>query len=480
MQRIATVAAVIARKRFHNKANHQPENGDEDSMAQGSQSATRPLLRQLSVPSSDASLGSTSYGAVDRTTSSPETYRRNSVLGRVPEETADPEADIAVEMDEREVVEAQLADQGLYIGSYEKIVVQYTFVPISSFILLVVLAILPPIIWKVPYSRPLPHSPYFPFPLPEVLLSSALWSLSHIIRLPMYTVFSSILNRSSQPFVTVVFHIFYAVMYNLLRLSALPILRIKHQMDYTHPTWRDLAFRRVWWLALGWAAIEVVMGVAQDYAKIALYEKVLVPEDKISEVMDDPNILGAAGIRREFSAGHDDIQLSPRIDPPGPMGLSRIESINSLTAQHTKQPRSLTEALELEVDRDIEQLVNMKEREELEEIYGVPIINIPVFVSCLQRIASITITVGISLILSASYLRSNISSSISNFTPPSSSTNQYFLVTFPLVVLLNTCLSVMYSPLILPRVGVHVTAYIAFLIGLGTVFAGLALWDALA
>lgn len=479
MHHIATIAATIARKKKnHNNGADYSHSAhlSEHSMGEGSQASSRPLLRQLSTTAVDAS---TSYGTMDRLTSSPETYRRNSSLGRVPEESADLEDDSPAEADEEEDVESELAAKGLYVGSYDRTVALYGFVPTSGLILLVVLAILPPTIWKLSPSKPLPHSPYFPSPLPELLVSTALWSLSHLIRLPIYTLFSSVLCGFSQAYVTVIFHLFYAIIYNVLRLSALPILRVKHQMNYPRPTWRDIAFRRIWWLALGWAAIEIIVGVVQDYAKIALYEKVMVPEEKIKEVMGDPEFMGAAGgIQAEF--GTDGIQLSPRVDAPGPLGLSRIESINSLTAQHSKQPRSLAEALEMEVDRDMEQLVNLKEREELEEIYGVPIIKIPVFVSCLQRIASITITIGIFLILSASYLRSNISMPIVSTYAPASSTNLYFFITFPLVVLLNTCLSVMYTPIILPRLGVHVTAYIAFLIGLGTVFAGLGLWGALA
>ena len=36
--------------------------------------------------------------------------------------------------------------------------------------------------------------------------------------------------------------------------------------------------------------------------------------------------------------------------------------------------RSLDEAIRLAVDQDLEQLVNLKEREDLEEIYGFPVI----------------------------------------------------------------------------------------------------------
>lgn len=114
------------------------------------------------------------------------------------------------------------------------------------------------------------------------------------------------------------------------------------------------------------------------------------------------------------------------------------------------------------------------------ELFEIPDQKIPVFVLCLQRIDSILLTVGITLILSGSYLRSSISLSPSALSNPPLSSNKPFFATFPSIVLLNTFLMVMYSPLVLPRLGVHTTAYIAFLVGLGTMFAGLGLWEALA
>jgi hypothetical protein len=44
-------------------------------------------------------------------------------------------------------------------------------------------------------------------------------------------------------------------------------------MDYPFPTWRDFAFRRVWYLAIGWCAVETFVGVAQGYEQI--YRNVL-------------------------------------------------------------------------------------------------------------------------------------------------------------------------------------------------------------
>lgn len=103
---------------------------------------------------------------------------------------------------------------------------------------------------------------------------------------------------------------------------------------------------------------------------------------------------------------------------------------------------------------------------------------IPVFISCLQRIDSILLSTGITLSLSASYLHSSLSQSIPH-PDNTSSTNRPFLIALPLVLILNFFLNILYTPLILPRVGLHTTSYIGLLLGLGSFFTGLGLWDAL-
>lgn len=135
-------------------------------------------------------------------------------------------------------------------------------------------------------------------------------------------------------------------------------------MNFTLPTWRDEAFRRVWWLAIGWAAIETIVAVVQEYQQIALYKDVMVPEDRVDEVLAQPG----SGARSRFGSSQEEVLvLSPRSTEEFPP-LQRQES------GATDVTRELSEAIELEVDRDIERLVSLKEREELEEIYGLPII----------------------------------------------------------------------------------------------------------
>jgi len=62
---------------------------------------------------------------------------------------------------------------------------------------------------------------------------------------------------------------------------------------------------------------------------------------------------------------------------------------------------------------------------------------------------------------------------------PTSTTNRPFYAAFTLVFVVHYLLAFLHTPAFLPRVGVHVVAYLGLLVALGTVFGGLALWDAL-
>ena len=63
---------------------------------------------------------------------------------------------------------------------------------------------------------------------------------------------------------------------------------------------------------------------------------------------------------------------------------------------------------------------------------------------------------------------------------PASRSQGTFWCTFVAVCGINWGLSLLHTPVFLPRVGVHVVAYLGLLVGLGTLFAGLGVWDALA
>jgi short subunit fatty acids transporter len=104
----------------------------------------------------------------------------------------------------------------------------------------------------------------------------------------------------------------------------------------------------------------------------------------------------------------------------------------------------------------------------------------------LLRIASIFLSLGIALLLSAGYIASPLALfskaedelELATIIPPCW-TNRLFWGTFLGVCAINWGLSLLHTPVFLPRVGVHVVAYLGLLVGLGMVFAGLAMWDAL-
>jgi hypothetical protein len=103
------------------------------------------------------------------------------------------------------------------------------------------------------------------------------------------------------------------------------------------------------------------------------------------------------------------------------------------------------------------------------------------------RIASIFLSLGIALVLSAGYITSPLALSpkaedeleLATTIIPPCWTNGLFWGTFLGVCAINWCLSLLHTPVFLPRVGVHVVAYLGLLVGLGMFFAGLAVWDAL-
>ncbi|KAH9922217.1 uncharacterized protein B0H18DRAFT_1018575 [Fomitopsis serialis] len=118
------------------------------------------------------------------------------------------------------------------------------------------------------------------------------------------------------------------------------------------------AFSRVWWIALGWALADVAVGVTQGYEQLALYREVMVPEDSVRDVLVrwKSGLSGLGGGSRTSS--DDALPLSPRA----------VEAREN--GEVTAKPRSIDDAIKLAVDKDLEEIVRLKDREELEEIYG--------------------------------------------------------------------------------------------------------------
>ena len=103
---------------------------------------------------------------------------------------------------------------------------------------------------------------------------------------------------------------------------------------------------------------------------------------------------------------------------------------------------------------------------------------IPVFVPCLQRVDSFLFSMGFTLVLAWAYLLSPLSFP-PGYEPPVIYSGRPLAVAFPLVVVVHVFLSLLHSPPVLPRIGVHTAAYVGLLVGLGAFFTGLGLWDAL-
>jgi hypothetical protein len=180
-------------------------------------------------------------------------------------------------------------------------------------------------------------------------------------------------------------------MRNTLRTAAFPMLALA--VPDGEATFHAPAFRRVWWLALGWSLAEVAAGIAQGYETLALYRDVLVPESKAREL-----VAAAMAVAPTWPApkngngngnGPSDSASPPRTaDERLRESLSRGEDGGPGGAEVAGSPvrgrqlrpsyRSVGTAsdaeIRLDVDKDFDELVAVKAREELEELYGFPAI----------------------------------------------------------------------------------------------------------
>jgi hypothetical protein len=124
-----------------------------------------------------------------------------------------------------------------------------------------------------------------------------------------------------------------------------------------------------------WAGAEAIVGIKQGYQNIALYRDVLVNVKKISledslrpvEVTasndSSPALTRSSTGSRELSSYRDGVvsrgEGQPLLaKPPQANGLYRFSK----------------NTLEQEVQNDFDQLIVLRGREELEEIYGIPVI----------------------------------------------------------------------------------------------------------
>ncbi|KAJ2930794.1 hypothetical protein H1R20_g6267, partial [Candolleomyces eurysporus] len=438
----------------------------------------------------------------------------------------------AEEDDDEEVeewlLEQELAREGLYrgaffvivvgaeleaydstsIGSYNHLIAWYTLTPISTILTFALLAIFPVVIYpldpKFPQS-PYPYAPYLPFPLPELLTAAGMWSMSLLLREFVYSLPSS-LSLTLPPYASLLLSLLATAFQTLisvsLQLAAVVLLLITPTPGINHPTWHDHAFRRVWTIALGWAGAEAIVGIKQGYENIALYRDVLVNVKKISE--EDSLIPGEGTVSSSVSpaltrSSTRSQELSPYHDEDGPVRGER-QPLLAKPPQANGLYRFSKNALEQEVQNDLDQLIALRSREELEEIYGIPVIHVPVFISCLHRINAVLNSLGTFLVLSAAYLRSPLAPSIPDRPPiPSFSSENYSSLlqisrtlagltvhrdsilglTAVAVVICQMGLSLLHTAWVLPKIGVPTHVYVGLLVSLVLFFAGLALWEVL-
>ncbi|KIJ18098.1 hypothetical protein PAXINDRAFT_72054 [Paxillus involutus ATCC 200175] len=439
----------------------------------------------------------------DRMRRSPDSMRHSSPLNRVAEEEdTDAVGLVRVETigqelepeDVEEEVEWVLEENGLYGGSYKRFLALYTFVPLTALFTFAVLVLLPILVW--PNSSSSSRYPrFFQSPLPEVLLSSAMFTFGHQLRVPLYS-FSSLLLRPD--IASLLFTFLHVLVINLLRLASLALLQVHHNMDYPTPVLQDTSFHTVWWLSLNVA--EVLVALVQGYQHIALYRDVMVPPGREREFLEQLKHVATLQENNgdpytwRNSQSHDDLgevedqpreesrrnsaSLDSRIDHDFDKSDGRGRRNRSGNIEHHA---SNSASLDSRIDHDFDKLLAMKSREELEEVYGIAVIKIPVFVSCLQRFDSIILSVGLMLLLSSSYLRSPLSVPVSDsgVIPYPTISHSLFSITLPIVLFIHTSLSSLYTPLVLPRIGVHTAAYVSVLVSLMCFFAGLAVWGAL-
>jgi hypothetical protein len=278
----------------------------------------------------------------------------------------------------------------VYTGSYIRLIALYSIVPLSSLLFLILIAVLPPLIWPLPQGT---RFPSYPFPLPELLTSISLWSLSHGLHVSLYSFFSY-LTQTFPPIAvpTMLTTVSHVVLTNILRLSATALLHIRHEMDYPLPTWLDSSFQRVIWIAIGWSIAEVGVSIVQGYEMIGIYKGVLVPPGRETEFLrgwkdmctggtgyapdDSPSLLERSG----YFEGLDEVESPHTMFKPHRVDNTEFNNGGENGEMAVGSRRrylgrtASAAAVRLQLEQDLDQLLALKAREEVEEVYGIPAI----------------------------------------------------------------------------------------------------------
>ena len=243
--------------------------------------------------------------------------------------------------------------------------------PLTSFLVWLLAAFVPPLIWSTD-APTTPPVPYFPPPLPELLLSISLFTLSHSLNPYLFALAGSLLPHPLSA--NVLGTTLHVLLRNALRLSAFPLLHLAAPSDDV-ALYRAPAFQRLWWFALGWSLAEVAVGIVQGYETLALYRDVLVPEGRARELVAAALSAGARAQKNRAAA----TSLSPPRErmwesmSRAEDGVTVSEAIGSPVRPHPMTTNGMDIQVD-EVDKDFDELVAVKAREELEELYGFPAI----------------------------------------------------------------------------------------------------------
>lgn len=447
-------------------------------------------------------------------------------------------------------------------ASYRTALISYTLtVTLSSCIFLILFGVLKIVCW--------PHELH-PSPLREFLLAAGAWTVAFALRLPILFL-STIGNTYVNAFTTTLSTFLQVFTQEALRLAILVLIQLHLERpgkqhagktfssflfssDPTTPipgptdpdldwaplpdVW-DRAFTQVWWLGMGWATADVVVGIVQGYEQLSLYRDVLARDrrershahtsspspsrqKRVRSSQPTPRDPAAGGLPPLSSTRSLSNLASTRpggllhLEPAGevpPASATRAASVVlSSTPQRMLTSENVTEnntngvvgadepifihASARDLEAELSHLITRKQRAELEEVYGSPLPRIPIFLIALQRLDSILLSLGLTLLVSSAYLRAlYLPAFTTPETPPyldGSGTPRYKLewevdwrrvkdTTIPVfatVVLVHFLLSILWIEA-LPRVGVHTASYVGLLVSLAMFFAGLGYWGAL-
>lgn len=164
-----------------------------------------------------------------------------------------------------QVPQSHSYSQSLVLDSYKRTIFLYSAVPITAFLAIFFFIVLHRYLW--PSSTGSTTRGTY---IMVAFLGASIWTVSFALRVPLYLLSTQLCRTipSSIPFVSMFLQVLSE---ESLRLSSIILAQIHVRK---HISTEDPAFSQVWTLALGWAAAEVVVSIAQGYAQLALYSDI--------------------------------------------------------------------------------------------------------------------------------------------------------------------------------------------------------------